>query len=57
MKSKTLNIASALLIIIGVWAIFEGVWAYHELILLIPQIIINPYIHTLSAILLHSPAQ
>jgi len=27
MKSKTLNIASILLIIIGVWATFEGVWA------------------------------
>ena len=27
MKSKTLNIASALLTLIGAWAIFEGVWA------------------------------
>jgi hypothetical protein len=27
MKSKTLNIASALLTIIGAWAIFGGVWA------------------------------
>jgi len=27
MKSKILNISSALLIIIGAWAIFEGLWA------------------------------
>jgi len=27
MKSKILNISSALLIIIGAWATFEGLWA------------------------------
>jgi len=37
--------------------IFIDFYNYHKLILLIPQTIINPYIHTLSVIRLHSPVQ